>query len=167
MKKLIVLTLVFVLAVSAFAGGAKEGGAAKKVTANIASTFPPDSPQDKGMNKFKQLVAERAGGRVEILIHPSNAMGDEKQTFELLSQGSVEYGALGSNDISTYFPKYYISEFPKFSPARTTSGNTGTGSGKGTQCPHRKERGVSRRRHLPRGARLSHHQPPHQPPSPT
>ena len=36
---------------------------AQKITANVASTFPPDSPQDKGLNKFKQLVAERAGGR--------------------------------------------------------------------------------------------------------
>lgn len=112
MKKLLALSLIFVLALSAFAGGAKEEGAAKKVTANIASTFPPDSPQDVGMNRFKQLAAERSGGRIEILIHPSNAMGDEIQTFELLSQGSVEYGALGSNDISTYFPKYYISEVP-------------------------------------------------------
>ncbi len=77
---------------------------AQKITANVASTFPPDSPQDKGLNKFKQLVAERSGGRIEVLIHASNAMGDERSTFEMLSAGSVEYGAVGTNDISTFFP---------------------------------------------------------------
>ena len=85
---------------------------AQKITANVASTFPPDSPQDKGLNKFKQLVAERAGSRIEVLIHPSNAMGDERSTFEMLSAGSVEYGAVGTNDISTFFPKYFICEVP-------------------------------------------------------
>jgi TRAP-type C4-dicarboxylate transport system substrate-binding protein len=35
---------------------------AQKITVTVASTFPPDSPQDKGLNKFKQLVTERSGG---------------------------------------------------------------------------------------------------------
>ena len=53
-----------------------------------------------------------SGGRIEVLIHPSNAMGDERSTFEMLSAGSCEYGAVGSNDISTFFPKYFICEVP-------------------------------------------------------
>jgi len=154
MKKLIALSLIFVLALSAFAGGAKEGAAAKKVTANIASTFPPDSPQDKGMNKFKQLAAEKSGGRVEILIHPSNAMGDEKQTFELLSQGSVEYGALGSNDISTYFPKYYISEVPYVFSSQDDFWKYWNGApGKELSALIEKERGVKTVGVIYRGAR--------------
>ena len=107
--------LVLLLALPVFSEGAKESsgdGGARKIVANIASTFPPDSPQDQGLKKFKELAESRSNGRIEILIHPSNAMGDEKQTFEMLSDGSVEYGVLGTNDISTYFPKYYISEVP-------------------------------------------------------
>lgn len=103
------------LAAPAFAGGSKDKGTAapsKKMVVNVASTFPPDSPQDKGLQKFKALVAERSGGRVDVLIHAANAMGDERQTFELLSSGSVEYGAVGSNDISTFFPKYAVAEVP-------------------------------------------------------
>jgi len=68
--------------------------------ANVASTFPPDSPQDKGLNKFKQLVAERSGGRIEVLQSTSERHGDERSTFEMLSAGSVEYGA-STNDVST------------------------------------------------------------------
>ena len=108
--------VLFAFSAPVFAGGSgeKSGAAApaKKMVVNVASTFPPDSPQDKGLVKFKQLVAERSKGRIEVLIHASNAMGDERQTFELLSTGSVEYGAVGSNDISTFFPKYAVAEVP-------------------------------------------------------
>lgn len=62
--------------------------------------------------KFKELVSQRSNGRIDVLIHAANAMGDERQTFELLSSGSVEYGAVGTNDIATLFPKYAISEVP-------------------------------------------------------
>ena len=95
-----------------FAQSSAGGASAKKMVVNVASTFPPDSPQDKGLQKFKALVAERSNGRLEVLIHAANAMGDERQTFELLSTGSVEYGVVGSNDISTFFPKYGVAEVP-------------------------------------------------------
>ncbi|WP_394706854.1 hypothetical protein [Marispirochaeta sp.] len=48
------------------------------------------------LKKFKELVKSRSNDRIETLIHPSNAMGNEKQTFEMLSDGSVEYGVLGT-----------------------------------------------------------------------
>lgn len=161
MKKVISVSLCLLMIVSvfsAFAGGAKEQGAApaapaKKVTANIASTFPPDSPQDKGLNKFKQVAAEKSGGRIEILIHPSNAMGDERQTFELLSQGSVEYGVLGTNDISTYFPKYYISEVPYVFSSQDDFWKFWNGPGKELSALIEKERGVRTDGVILRGAR--------------
>ncbi len=86
--------------------------AAEKMTVNIASTYPPNSPQDMGLNKFKELVEQRSGGRIEVLIHASGAMGDERQTFEMLSNGSVEYGAVGTNDIATWYPRYAVAEVP-------------------------------------------------------
>ncbi len=120
-RSLILLAAVVAIAILAapaavFAGGSKEtkaaAPAAKKITANVASTFPANSPQDMGLVKFKELAAQRSNGRIEVLIHAANAMGDERQTFELLSSGSVEYGAVGTNDISTFFTKYAIAEVP-------------------------------------------------------
>ncbi|MBP7495871.1 MAG: TRAP transporter substrate-binding protein [Spirochaetales bacterium] len=158
MKKFgLILVCFLIVAGFALAGGAKESGApaaaAKKITANIASTFPPDSPQDMGMNKFKELVAQRSNGRIEILIHPSNAMGDERQTFELLSQGAVEYGALGTNDISTYFPKYYISEVPYVFASQDDFWKFWNGPGKDLSAIIEKERGVRTDGIIFRGAR--------------
>jgi len=156
MKKAVSVFLCLLLIAGvffAFATGAKEAAAQSKITANIASTFPPGSPQDMGLNKFKELVAERSGGRIEILIHPSNAMGDERQTFELLSQGSVEYGVLGTNDISTYFPKYYISEVPYVFASQDDFWKFWNGPGKDLSALIEKERGVRTDGVILRGAR--------------
>ena len=133
MKKTIVLfvcVLMVLTSMALLAEGAKEAGEGRKIVANIASTFPPDSPQDMGLKKFKELAESRSNGRIEILIHPSNAMGDERQTFEMLSEGSVEYGVLGTNDISTYFPKYYISEVPYVFASQDDFWNFWEGPGK-------------------------------------
>ena len=126
---------------------------AQKITANVASTFPPDSPQDKGLNKFKQLVAERSGGRIEILIHPSNAMGDERSTFEMLSAGSVEYGAVGTNDVSTFFPKYFICEVPYVFSSQDDFWKFWNGPGKELSAIIEKQRGVRTEGVIFRGAR--------------
>ena len=108
--------LVFLSTVSVvFASGANDQGsttAVKKMTVNVASTFPPDSPQDKGLKKFAELVNQRSNGRITVLVQAGSAMGDERQTFEMLSSGSVEYGAVGTNDIATYFPRYAVAEVP-------------------------------------------------------
>lgn len=146
MKKILVLLFILVLMISI-------GATANATIVNIASTFPPDSPQDQGMVKFKELVEERSNGRIEVLIHPSNAMGDEIQTFQMLSEGSVEYGALGTNDISTYFPKYYICEVPYVFSSPEDFWKFWEGPGKELSAMIESERGVRTDGVILRGAR--------------
>jgi TRAP-type transport system periplasmic protein len=147
MKKVLVLLFVFFILVFSI------GATAKTMIVNIASTFPPDSPQDQGMVRFKELVEERSDGRINVLIHPSNAMGDEIQTFQMLSEGSVEYGALGSNDISTYFPKYYICEVPYVFSSTDDFWKFWEGPGKELSDIIENERGVRTDGVILRGAR--------------
>jgi len=149
MKRILILSLILVLVLSLVA----TAQTTNKVTVNIASTYPSNSPQDKGLVKFKELVAERSDGRIEILIHPASAMGDERQTFEMLSQGSVEYGALGTNDISTYFPKYSISEVPYVFSSQDDFWKFWQGPGKELSAMIEEERGVRTDGVILRGAR--------------
>lgn len=135
MKRILMLSLILVLMFSVV-------GIAKTTIVNIASTYPPNSPVDKGLVKFKELVAERSDGRIEIMIHPSEAMGDERQTFEMLSQGSVEYGALGAGDISYYYPKYYVMEVPYVFSDEDDFWKFWQGPGKELSAMIEKERGV-------------------------
>jgi tripartite ATP-independent transporter DctP family solute receptor len=113
LKKIFVLCVIaaFFAAVPVLAGGAGEG-AAKTQIINVASTFPDDSPQDKGLDLFKKIVEEKSNGRFEVIIHTGGAMGNERETFEQLIDGSVEFGANGSGDIGQFYPEYFCSEVP-------------------------------------------------------
>ena len=115
MSKRVVCLLFLVVAVAAsplFAGGEGEAGSAKTQIVNVASTFPADSPQDKGLNVFKKIVEEESNGRFEVIIHTGGSMGNERETFEQLADGSVEFGANGSGDIGQFYPEYFVSEVP-------------------------------------------------------
>jgi len=149
MKRTLIFSIIFVLIFSLMS----IAQTTSNITIDVASTFPPDSPQDQGMVRFKELVKERSDGRIEIIIHPSNAMGDELQTFQLLSEGSVEYGALGTNDISTYFPKYYICEVPYVFSSTEDFWKFWEGPGKELSAMIENERGVRTEGVILRGAR--------------
>jgi TRAP-type transport system periplasmic protein len=151
---------VFVLLspVIVFAGGSSETKStaavqAKKMTINVASTFAPNSPQDLGLAKFKELVGQRSNGRLEVLIQAASAMGDERQTFELMSTGSVEYGAVGSNDISTFFPKYAVAEVPYMFTSVDQFWKYWNGPGKDLDNMIEKDKGVRTVGVVLRGAR--------------
>jgi tripartite ATP-independent transporter DctP family solute receptor len=160
MKRILslVLCLFLVLGVfSAFAGGGSESAAApsapKKISANVASTFPPDSPQDVGLNLFKKRAEEQSGGNIQIQIHTSGTMGDEVQTFELLSQGSVEYGAIAASHISLYYPKFYICEVPYFFSSQDDFWKFWNGPGRELADRIEKERNVRTEGTIFRGTR--------------
>ena len=144
------LTLV---AASVCAMAAPDPKVGKKVVANVASVYPPGSPLDEGLNKLKELLATQTGGRIEIQIHRGGSMGDEKQTFEMLSQGSVEFGALGSGDISAFFPKYFISEVPYMFSSQEDFWKFWNGPGKDLSALMLKQRGVRTHGVIFRGAR--------------
>ncbi len=147
---LLTISLIVATGSAVAAADPKTGN---KITANVASVYPPNSPVDLGLNKLKELLAEQTGGRIAINIHRGGAMGDEKQTFELLAQGSVELGAVGSGDISTYFPKYFISEVPYMFSGQDDFWKFWNGPGKELSAMMEKQRGVRTEGIIYRGAR--------------
>jgi len=85
---------------------------AAKLKINIGSTYGPDAPVHFGQVKFKELVEQRSKGEMEVLIHVGGAMGGERDVFEAMSSGGLEMGAMGSGDVSIFFPKWMVYEVP-------------------------------------------------------
>ena len=106
--------IVLVVAAAAILGLALSipSGAGAKMKINVGSTFGPGAPVYKGQEKFKELVEQRSKGEIEVFIHPLGAMGGEREVFEAMSTGGLEMGAMGSGDISIFFPKYLVFEVP-------------------------------------------------------
>jgi TRAP-type transport system periplasmic protein len=86
--------------------------ATAKMKINIGSTYGPDAPVHFGMVKFKELVEQRSKGDMEVQIHVGGAMGGERDVFEAMSSGGLEAGAMGSGDVSIFFPKWMVYEVP-------------------------------------------------------
>jgi tripartite ATP-independent transporter DctP family solute receptor len=79
---------------------------------NIGSTYGPDAPVHFGQVKFKELLEQRSKGDMQVQIHVGGAMGGEREVFEAMSSGGLEMGAMGSGDISIFFPRYMVFEVP-------------------------------------------------------
>ena len=79
---------------------------------NIGSTYGPDAPVHFGQVKFKELVEQRSNGQMQVQVHVGGAMGGEREVFEAMSSGGLEMGAMGSGDISIFFPQYMVFEVP-------------------------------------------------------
>jgi TRAP-type transport system periplasmic protein len=149
-------TLLLSLSLVAASGSvfaASDPKTGNKITANIASVYPPASPLDLGLNKLKETLDQQTGGRINIQIHRGGAMGDEKQTFEMLSQGSVEFGAVGSGPITIFFPKYFICEVPYMFSSQDDFWKFWNGPGKELSAVMEKQRGVRTDGVIYRGAR--------------
>jgi TRAP-type transport system periplasmic protein len=102
------------LVVAAIASLVWMGGPAMaaSIKMNIGSTYGPDAPVHFGLVKFKELTEQRSKGDMEVLIHVGGALGGERDVFEAMSSGGLEMGAMGSGDVSIFYPKYMVYEIP-------------------------------------------------------
>jgi TRAP-type C4-dicarboxylate transport system substrate-binding protein len=108
------LVLLLIAGGAVFAGGAKEGGGKKII--NVASTYPAGSPPHLGIERFKAEFEKATNGRYEVLIHAASAMAGERETFEMVEDGSVEIGMIGMMDIIMDYPRWTCSEVPFILP---------------------------------------------------
>lgn len=65
--------------------------AASTVKAKLAHTLSSTSHYQVGAEKFKELVESRTKGAVEIEIYPAAQLGGERDLFEGLSLGTIEF----------------------------------------------------------------------------
>jgi len=110
----IVLTMLVIALVMApvFSAGTSESGSARRMNVNVASVFPPEGPVHELMVQFKSLVEDRSEGRINVTIHPSGALGGEREVVEAIASGSVEMAAQGIMDLIMYMPEYTVFEEP-------------------------------------------------------
>ncbi|MDC7233599.1 MAG: TRAP transporter substrate-binding protein [Spirochaetales bacterium] len=110
-KKVTVLILLTVFA-SGFLVAEGQQDSSKSVLINIASTFPPEGPMHEGLEKFKEIIESDSSNKMNVIIHPSGALGGEAELIESLRAGSVEMGAQGIMDLVMYMPEYTVFEEP-------------------------------------------------------
>ena len=71
-----------------------------------------DYPTTRGAYKFAELVKERTGGRIEILVHAGGALGDEQAVVEQLQYGGIDFVRASLSSLSEFVPKMNVLQMP-------------------------------------------------------
>lgn len=67
---------------------------------------------------FKDKVEEYSNGRIRVDVYPGNALGSERETIEMLMQGTLEISMVSDQTYSIFEPKWGIKDLPYFVATR-------------------------------------------------
>ncbi len=83
-----------------------------QITINFNHTDGPTGEAAIFAEQFKQVVAERSGGRITVETFHSGELGAEKDMYDSLQLGTIEMGRTGSLIISVVAPEFGALEMP-------------------------------------------------------
>jgi C4-dicarboxylate-binding protein DctP len=103
-------TLVATAAVSAMivAGSAL----AAPITIKFSHVVAENTPKGQAANKFKDLVAERLAGKVQVEVFPNSQLFGDNKVLEAMLLGDVQIGAPSLSKFSRYTKKLQIYDLP-------------------------------------------------------
>ena len=97
-SRLFVVAVVVSIVLSVLCSSALA--ATKPIVAKFGHALAPTTPYQNGAEKFKELVEERTGGEIIIEIYPNGQLGAERDLFEGLKIGTVEFAVGGMGVLS-------------------------------------------------------------------
>ncbi|WP_246625224.1 TRAP transporter substrate-binding protein [Fictibacillus nanhaiensis] len=93
--------------------GAKDSASSGDASANdktykfkLAHITPPSHMWHKAAEKFKEELAERSDGRIELEIYPSSQLGSEADMMQQIESGSVDFGFITAAYTSSRSPSF-------------------------------------------------------------
>jgi tripartite ATP-independent transporter DctP family solute receptor len=111
-----VLVLAFMLILSACGGSesssSSDSSSGEKVGIRLGSHLAPDHSVVKTAEKFKELVSEKSDGRIQVTIHPSGELGDQKELVENLQLGAIEMTVNDAGLLANFVPEVGILDMP-------------------------------------------------------
>ena len=92
------------------AGGCEATGTDKVI--KLAHGLDPAHPVHTAMAFMADRVAAKSGGRLRVQIYPSEQLGSEAQTLELLQLGSVGMTKVSAAVLESFAPQYKLFSIP-------------------------------------------------------
>jgi TRAP-type transport system periplasmic protein len=122
MKKVLsIVALSSMVLLSACGGGGSKTGAgesggsekaAEVVKLKVGHTLSDTSHYQKGMEKFQELVKEKANGTIELEVFPNGSLGAERDMIEGLNVGSVDMVLTSTGPMSGFAPEVTVVDLP-------------------------------------------------------
>jgi tripartite ATP-independent transporter DctP family solute receptor len=105
--------LVLALAACGGGGGGDEGGGEGEQFELIAGhQLAVDTPFDKGLKRFAELVEEKTDGQVTVQVHPNAELGGEPDLFQGMQEGTVDVAIIAPGSIGEFVPEVNVLSMP-------------------------------------------------------
>lgn len=103
------------------------------IVLKFSHVVAPDTPKGKGAQRFKELVEERAKGRIKVELYPNSQLYKDKEELEALQLGSVQmlapslakFGPLGVKEFEVFDLPFLFKDDAAF--RAVTTGPVGQG----------------------------------------
>ena len=91
-----------------------------KVKIKLNTSWGENSSVQEGALKFKELVEEASGGRIEVAVYPSNqlASGNQQTAVEMVQNGDIEAALFGMTILSFLDDRLAVVNMPFLIPSQ-------------------------------------------------
>lgn len=79
---------------------------------SYAENQAEDYPTTLGAKKFAELVEERTGGRIRILVQAEGMMGTENEVIQQMQYGGIDFARVSLSQLAEYVPKLNVLQMP-------------------------------------------------------
>lgn len=96
-------------------GGRKEDqkmASAPEFVFTYAENQAEDYPTTQGACRFADLVEEKTGGRIKILVKADGDLGDEKTVIEQIQFGGVDFARVSLTPLAEFVPRLNVLQMP-------------------------------------------------------
>ena len=83
-----------------------------KAKLKLGHIMPTTHPNGIGAEEFVRLVAEKSGGNITISIFPASQLGNEKELFDSVEIGSLDFAMLGFGEPGKKYEAISIIDAP-------------------------------------------------------
>ncbi|AFL98834.1 MULTISPECIES: TRAP transporter substrate-binding protein [Desulfitobacterium] len=96
----------------AAAPAAGSGVADKKVVIRLGHPMAPGNNVTVGYEKFKEIVEQKSGGRIEIQIFGNTTLGSDRVTMESTQKGTLEMSSSSSPNMASFAREFMVFDLP-------------------------------------------------------
>lgn len=89
---------------------------AAEITLKAGHTNVADTIQDKGLQKLRELLEQKTGGKATIEIFPNGQLGNESQLVEGVMLGSLDMAMTSNSILSNYVKDFRVLDMPFLFP---------------------------------------------------
>ena len=94
------------------AGEAASGNVQPEYVFSYAENQAADYPTSLGAYRFAELVEERTGGRIKIMVWPDGELGVERDVIRQMQFGGVDFARVSLSQLAEYIPEFNALQMP-------------------------------------------------------